>query len=114
MIESRSIALVPAGHGVAPVAMFLVYGWERYAVGTALAWLAIALVGASPWIRHALAPALSLSGAIAALAAWILLEARADDPLLGVLASLPFLIGLAVHAVHLWRIRAAGAPSGSA
>jgi len=105
------LALVPAGHGVLPVAVFLFAGWERFPEGTLLAWLALACLGASAVLRARLATTLSWIGSVLALAAWGLLEAHADDVLAGVVASLPFLGCLVLHAIHLARLRPAPRPA---
>jgi hypothetical protein len=98
------LALVPAGHGVAPLALFLVYGWERYSVGTALACLALGFLGSGLVVRAALAPTLSLIGSLIALLAWVLIETSADDFHAAVVGSSPFLLALLIHSIHLWCI----------
>lgn len=105
LVGAFAIALVAAGHGVAPVAFFLVWGWERFPGPTVLAWLAILLLGSSALLRSPPAPVLGFSGGIVALVAWALLQALSDEPLAGTLGSLPFLGCLLLHSIHLWRIR---------
>lgn len=105
LIATFAIALVPGGHGVAPVGLFLIHGWERFLAATLLGWLAVLVLGASAFLwRHA--PALGFLGGLVALLAWALFQGASDEPLLGALASLPFLVCLFVHSMHLWRIRA--------
>jgi hypothetical protein len=106
------VALVPGGHGVAPLGLFLVHGWEQYPVGALLAWLALLFLGAGLVARAALAAPLSLLGSALALLAWGLFEARVDEFLAGVVGSLPFLLCLLLHVLHLARVRA-GEPATS-
>ena len=113
LVLAFCLALVAAGHGVASIALFLVYGWERYLVPTVLAWFAILALGSSPWLGSAGAPALAFLGALFALAAWALFQGVSDEPLAGALGSLPFLGCLAVHVVHLWRVRSSASPAGA-
>lgn len=110
LVAAFLLALVPAGHGVAPVALFLVHGWERFWIGTCLAWLALAFLGSSLVVKPTLAPLLALLGTLLAVLAWALFEAAADDLLLAVVASLPFLVCVAIHGIHLARIRPAPSP----
>jgi hypothetical protein len=99
------VALVPGGHGVAPIAMFLIAGWRRFLVETALASLAIGCLGAGVVLRGRFASMLSMTGSVMAAVAWALLEAGSDDPLAGTLGSLPFLGCLVLHVIHLCSLR---------
>jgi hypothetical protein len=100
-----SLTLLNGGHGVAPLGMLLVLGWERFLVPTLLVWLGILALLASPWVPSAYRRTLASCGAISLLVALLLAQARSDHLDLAALLSLPFLAVFAVFTLHLARIR---------
>lgn len=116
LVIGFACAFVAGGHGVAPIGLFLTWGWGTFPAPILLGWLAVAGLGLSPWMPTAFARPLACAGAVLALASWSILQALSDEPLAALPLSLPFLGCLALFASHLWRLRrpepAANAPMG--
>lgn len=94
-----------AGHGVAPIGLLLVLGWEEFLVPIVLGWLGVATLTVSPWVATGPGRVLGLVGAfLLSLCVW-LVQQRADDALLAMLVSIPFGVCVLVHVVHLARVR---------
>lgn len=105
VVATFAIALVAAGHGVAPIGLLLIFGLEKFLVPVVLGWLGIAALVLSAVLHSERAPVLALLGSLLALAAWALFQGASDEPLAGMLGSLPFLVCLGIYSAHLWRLR---------
>lgn len=84
-------SLVVAGHGVGPVGLLLVLGWEAWAMPVILGWLGMMLlVGGKVFGNSKI---LSQIGAVSILVSWALILSE-SEPLINLISSIPFFICL--------------------
>ena len=101
LIVAFGICIVGAGHGIAPIALILVYGWPAWAAPMTVGWTGVIalLLG---WLRrhHGNLP-IAHAGAVLTAVSWSLFMVRCEAFAAAFVFSLPYLV-----AVVWWSARA--------
>ena len=100
------ISQVAAGHGVGPVAMLLVLGWQYWTAAVLTGWTGISLLVASKLVGTSVAVA--DFGALLILASWALFLWQAEVRRINLVTSIPFFAAVLFWTARLGRNQRAG------
>jgi hypothetical protein len=107
LVATFGICLIAAGHGVAPIAFIMVFGWEAWLAPVAAGWLGIAVLLLGLMRARRSGHGVLYMGAALMLVSWTLFVTRSEFIAATLVYSAPFLGTLGFWLVHTARPRRA-------
>jgi hypothetical protein len=105
LVASFVITVVAAGHGVAPIGLILVFGWNiQWLIPVLLAWLGMGTVVFGRVRTDTVGRRLERLGGLVCLGSWAWFVARSEAPAFTLLSSIPFLATSILWVVRTWDV----------
>lgn len=105
VIGTFTTSLVVAGHGVAPIGLIMIIGWEYWLTVSVMAWAAIAILVVGCLTSGRRAWGFMLAGAILVSLAWLAFLLQSDAILTTIIFSAHFLAGTLIFVYYLFKHR---------
>jgi hypothetical protein len=102
VIVTFMLSIVAAGHGVAPVGLLLLVGWQAWLPQVLLGWLAVIVLGSSTLVRTTSRVGLAKFGSVLVFLAWAFFQTQSEAFVLTLLYSFPLFGCLGGLALRLW------------